>query len=102
MSDERDPQAHRIMELSRELDALRATNGNDVAVEDVRQILAALGLGTHARSYSAHEVVQREVLPALLALRATVERVEALTDLHAECGQFVAVWDLRLALDGDR
>jgi hypothetical protein len=37
----------------------------DVIHEDVRQILVALGLGDHARPYSAHEVVQREILPRI-------------------------------------
>jgi hypothetical protein len=32
---------------------------------DLADILRALGLGDHARPYSPHEVVQREVLPAL-------------------------------------
>lgn len=38
---------------------------SDTAVEDVRAIAVALGLGGHARPYSAHEVVRREILPAL-------------------------------------
>jgi len=43
-------------------------NDNDAAVEDVRAIAVALGLGGHARPYSAHQVVQREILPALAPL----------------------------------
>jgi hypothetical protein len=40
----------------------------DVVHEDLRQILLALGLGDHARTYSSHEVVQREILPAIRQL----------------------------------
>lgn len=43
-------------------------SADEIAVGDVRLILAALGLGTHARPYSAHAVVHREILPALRAL----------------------------------
>lgn len=45
-----------------------ATAG-EVFADDVRALLVALGLGTHARPYSAHAVIHREVLPALRALR---------------------------------
>lgn len=38
--------------------------------EDIRQLLEAAGLGTHARPYSTHEVVQRELLPAVRRLAA--------------------------------
>lgn len=37
--------------------------------EDLREILRALGLSDAARPYSAHEVVQREILPAIKRLR---------------------------------
>jgi hypothetical protein len=37
----------------------------ETAHADVTAILDALGLGTYARPYSMHEVVQREILPAL-------------------------------------
>jgi hypothetical protein len=47
-------------------------DSNDVAVEDVRAIAVALGLGGHARPYSAHEVVVREILPALATTAAEV------------------------------
>ena len=53
--------------------------------DDLRAILDALGISTHARPYSPHEVVQREVLPAITALRAKVARVVALReDVRAE------------------
>lgn len=32
---------------------------------DIVEILDALGLGDHARPYSTHEVVQREILPRI-------------------------------------
>lgn len=33
--------------------------------EDVLLILEVLGLGTHARPYSTHEVILREIIPAI-------------------------------------
>lgn len=36
--------------------------------DDIGAILEALGLGDHARTYSPHEVVQREILPAIREL----------------------------------
>lgn len=36
---------------------------------DMVKIMAALGISDHARPYSPHEVVQREILPAIRALR---------------------------------
>lgn len=41
----------------------------EVVLDDLRRILEALGLGDHARPYSANQVVQREVLPAIYKLR---------------------------------
>jgi hypothetical protein len=40
----------------------------DLIFEDLFAILRALGLGDHARPISAHDVVQREILPAIAAL----------------------------------
>lgn len=51
-----------------------ALSEQDVIHEDLRQILLALDLGDQARPYSPHEVVQREVLPAIRLL--TGERLE--------------------------
>ena len=42
----------------------------EIVYGDVRAILRALDLGEHARPYSAHAVIHREVLPAISALRA--------------------------------
>jgi hypothetical protein len=44
-------------------------DANDTAIEDVREIAVALGIGGHARPYSAHEVVQKEILPTIEKLR---------------------------------
>lgn len=70
-------------------DGLREVN--DAATEDVRAIAVALGLGGHARPYSAHEVVRREILPAvqrLLAAEAERDQARAQArqawDVHAE------------------
>jgi hypothetical protein len=43
----------------------RAAEELEASTEDVRAIAVALGLGDHARPYSAHEVVRREILPAI-------------------------------------
>ena len=37
----------------------------EVALEDLRAILRALGLGGHARPISAHQVVHEEILPKI-------------------------------------
>ena len=43
----------------------------DAVHADLVAILAALGIGDHARPYSSHDVVQREILPAIAAARPT-------------------------------
>lgn len=50
---------------------------HDLIQADLREIMDALGLSTHARPYSPHEVVQREVLPAIKTLRDLVRRQAA-------------------------
>jgi len=50
-------------------DRLRAEQ--DAVHADLIAVLAALGIGAHARPYSGHEVVQREVLPAIRRLTET-------------------------------
>jgi hypothetical protein len=40
------------------------------AQNDLAAILRALGLSDHARPYSCHEVVLRDVLPRIAELRA--------------------------------
>lgn len=58
--------------------------------EDVRDMLAALGISDHARPYSPHEVVRREILPAIERLRAgcaewkaQVQHLEAVVERSA-------------------
>lgn len=45
------------------------TDSTALIQDDLRAILEALGLGTHARPYSPHEVVHRDILPAIQRLR---------------------------------
>ena len=89
----------------------------DVQQDDLRALLVALGLGDHARSYSAHAVIHRDILPALAARpSADTETAlrEALDALLAEAETFMAddspqfarlisrIQDARAALDGER
>ena len=70
----------------------------DVQQRDMAALLKACGLSDHARPHSPHAVLHREVLPAIAdlraveaerdALRATVERVEALVDAWRYKGEF--------------
>lgn len=41
----------------------------EAVFEDLRAILRSLGLHDSARPYSAHEVVHREIIPAIEKLR---------------------------------
>lgn len=41
----------------------------DLVHQDIVAILGALGIGDHARPYSTHEVVVREIIPEIEALR---------------------------------
>lgn len=50
------------------------TDPYDVVHDDITWILKALGLGTHARTYSSHSLVHREILPAIAKLRAEASR----------------------------
>lgn len=54
------------------------TPDEEVVQRDVADILDALGLGTHARDASTHEVIQDEVLPALREHDMVRDRVLAL------------------------
>lgn len=47
-----------------------------VQIKDVADILRALGLGDHARSASCHEIVQREILPAINRMASHVDRAK--------------------------
>jgi len=75
----------------------------DIIHADLTAIMEALGISTHARPYSSHEVVQREVLPAINRLRNRLDRVRALCDeVEEDCVgvQAELIWDIRAALDG--
>ena len=64
---------------------------DEVAADDVRALLDALGLGTHARPYSAHAVIHRDVLPALAGLReVAVSMINAPDDSAADWGYDLA------------
>ena len=52
---------------------LPGQTNDEIFTEDVRAIAEALGLGSHARPYSAHAVVHREILPALAARHPRAE-----------------------------
>lgn len=49
----------------------RSKHGREAMSSDLRQIMEALGMSTHARSSSPHEVVQREVLPKIRKMMET-------------------------------
>lgn len=73
---------------------------NETATEDVRAIVVALGLGGHARPYSAHDVVRREILPEVAALIGLRDEIARLTAIGEARGiPVVGVADLRAALD---
>ena len=59
-------------------------NAMDTAHQDIVDILNALGIGDHARPYSTHEVVQREILPAIRSLVGptypSIEKLQARID----------------------
>lgn len=43
----------------------RRTAEQKAVHDDLQEILLALGIGDHARPYSGHELVQRDILPAI-------------------------------------
>lgn len=44
---------------------------SEVFLRDVMQLCEALALGLHARPYSPHAVIHREILPVLRAMQST-------------------------------
>lgn len=64
-SDDRVQEAIRSAQLR---DGRMSPSEREVMLDDLDEILRALGLGDHARTYSPHEVVQREILPAIREL----------------------------------
>ncbi|MCR4339971.1 MAG: hypothetical protein NUW01_08805 [Gemmatimonadaceae bacterium] len=55
--------------------ARRHAADQDAALDDLRAILRALGLGDHARAKSPHEVVSSEVIPAIDTLVRRLAKV---------------------------
>lgn len=47
---------------------------NETIIEDIHSILSALELGNHSRSYSPHEVIEREIIPAIKRLKERGEK----------------------------
>lgn len=54
----------------REFEQNKSALSQVVFHDDVREMLLALGLGDHARPYSAHLVVRNEILPEIKRLRS--------------------------------
>ena len=78
-----DDEIHEAVQISAE-DFQHMMMALDAAGDDVRQIVTALGLGDHARDISPHDVVQLEVLPAILKLVSTQALVDSsVKDLEA-------------------
>ena len=64
---------------------------DEVIAADVRAVLDALGLGTHARPYSAHGVVHRDILPAIRQLHEfAASMINAPEDSAADWGYDLA------------
>jgi hypothetical protein len=71
-----DPKPHRHSSLEAPLvcDLAAATcpecgGHSDLPHDDIRAIMLALDISDHARPYSTHAVVHREILPAIRRLR---------------------------------
>lgn len=82
----------------------------EVIRADVADLLTALGLGTHARDASPHEVVQREVLPSITALLSSkallIERLKESRADEAESYELIQkqseiLHEVAAALKGD-
>lgn len=56
--------------------ATLAPSDAEVAQDDLRAILLALGLSDAARPYSCHECVHREVLPAIARLHVVMTLID--------------------------
>jgi hypothetical protein len=64
---------------------------DEVFLRDVMDLCAALGIGIHARPYSAHAVIHREVLPAIKGLHDfATEMINAPDDSAADWGYDLA------------
>jgi len=52
----------------------------EVMQEDLKQIMAALGINVYARSYSPHETVRSEILPKIYKIKRTLAEVKEVLD----------------------
>lgn len=74
-----------------------------VMQDDVRALLIALGLGAHARPYSAHAVIHRDVLPAIAMLHEfATDMINAPDDSAADWGYDLAHRLGLMDVDGTR
>jgi hypothetical protein len=48
------------------------SEGTNTIQSDLQEIMKELGISTHARSYSSHEVVQRDILPKIRSMKSTL------------------------------
>ena len=63
----------------------------DVQQSDLRSLLLALGLSSHARPYSPHAVIHRDVLPAIRSLQQfATDMINAPDDSAADWGYDLA------------
>ena len=70
---------------------------------DVRDLLVVLGLGDHARPYSPHAVIHREILPVLRGLHDfATDMINAPDDSAADWGYDLAHRLGLLNVDGSR
>lgn len=78
-------------------------SNDEVYLRDVMQLCAALGLGLHARPYSAHAVIHREVLPTIRGLHDfATDMINAPDDSAADWGYDLAHRLGLMNVDGSR
>lgn len=52
----------------------------EIYQDDIHALLDALGLGTHARPESPHDVLHKEIIPEIRKHRRKLREIEDLTD----------------------
>lgn len=77
---------------NRSVPAAQVKDERELVIEDLRAILRALGLSDGARPYSAHEVVQRDILPAIRRLRSGEIPIEVDRQYWVEPDEHENVW----------
>lgn len=74
-----------------------STDSNSVMQDDMAVLLRLLGLGDHARPYSPHEVMVKEIIPAVGQLyrlcdgcdgRGFIHDADGMEDNCPKCGAF--------------